>query len=323
MQPTWTSIVREAVKDTAALSYLLDQPVAKLDYPLFIPRPFLEKIKKAGPKSALWKQFIPHENEQLHTGGLFDPIADQKHSPTPMIVHRYEKKCLFLPTTVCPVICRYCFRKNELAEKSALFQSDYQAAFDYLRSHEEIEEVIFSGGDPFMLSTKKLSELVAEISQIKHIRYLRFHTRFPMIIPERFDEQTLQWLQNIQTSFERVSFVVHANHASEFDDQVEQALRDIGRTGTSVFSQSVLLSGINDSVEDLTLLFKAIIKAKVQPYYLHHPDDALGAQHFRLELEKGAELYAETKKLLPGWAVPRYVVEQAQGLGKIDVLTLV
>jgi lysine 2,3-aminomutase len=322
MESNWTQIIRDAVKDTAELSLILDHPIPQLDYPLFLPRPFLEKIKKAGPKSALWKQFIPHENEFLMNGGLFDPIADQLHSPTPMIVHRYPNKALFLPTTTCPVICRYCFRKNELANKNELFQPQFEQAFEYLQSHPEIEEIIFSGGDPFMLSTKKLANFVERLSEIKHLRYLRFHTRFPTIVPERFDSELLGWLEGIQDKFERLVIVVHTNHVSELDRPVTNTLNKIIDTGVALYSQSVLLKNVNDSVDDLVLLFKAIIRAKITPFYLHHPDNAMGAQDFCLELERGAQLYTQVKKRLPGWAVPRYVIERPEGLGKVDVLSL-
>lgn len=320
--PQWTDIVRTSVRDVAELSLLLDHPVAKLDYPLFLPRPFLERIKKAGPESALWKQFIPHVDEVLKTGGLFDPIADEKHSPVPMIVHRYEKKCLFLPTTTCPVICRYCFRKNELAEKTELFSPRYQQAFDYLKAHQEIEEVILSGGDPLMLSDSKLEELVGKISQIEHIKYLRFHTRFPVIIPERIEAQLLHWLKLIQEKFEKVIFVIHVNHHSELTPEVILALKKLKKTGVEVLTQTVLLKDINDTVEELQLLFKAIITAQALPYYLHHPDDVLGGQHFKLSLQQGSQLYLALKRVLPGWALPRYVIEQPEGAGKVDVLSL-
>lgn len=318
----WTSVVRSAIKTSRELSAFLDHPVPHLQYPLFLPLPLLEKIKQSGPGSALWLQFIPHQSEQTVSGGLFDPIADEKHSPVPLIVHRYKKKCLFLPTTKCPVICRYCFRKNELSQQGALFQPDFEKAFHYIEGHPEIEEVIFSGGDPFMLSTEKLKSLIERLRQITHIRYIRFHTRYPMIIPQRFDAETLNWLAKINLEFERVTLVTHLNHASELDDEIRKTFMALSDTKIALLSQSVLLKGVNDTVEDLVELFQAIAKTPVNPYYLHHPDNTLGGQHFCVELSRGAQLYQEMKKDLPGWAIPKYVVEQQDGRGKIDVLSL-
>lgn len=173
-----------------------------------------------------------------------------------------------------------------------------------------------------MLSHSKLEEITERLSQLEHVKYLRFHTRFPVIIPERIEPKFLQWLKKIQENFDKIIFVIHVNHQSELTPEVTLAMKKLKQTGVEVLTQSVLLKNINDSVEELTSLVKAILAAHALPYYLHHPDDVLGGQHFKLSLQEGVQLYLALKQVLPGWALPRYVIEQPEGAGKVDVLSL-
>lgn len=313
------SSLRQAFKSSRELASYLETQLPELDYPVLVPRSLAQKIKRAGPDSALWKQFVPDEKEALNAG-LDDPIADALHSPTPMIVHRYKSRALYLPTQTCPVICRYCFRKNELYTEHEAFGGNRHQAINYLKEHSEIKELIFSGGDPLILSTAKLREHLQELKAIPHLKYLRFHTRTPVILPERIDDEFLGLLFELVQSFVRVTVVVHCNHADEIDPQVAQACQKMRQKGVFILSQSVLLAGVNDQLEELIQLFDKLVEIGVQPYYLHHPDDARGAQHFMLELEKGQKLMGDLRQYLPGWALPRYTMERPQGEGKIDAM---
>lgn len=317
----WTNLFRQAIKSVRELASYLEVELPELDYPTLVPLPLAKKIKLAGPGSALWKQFVPHEQESLDDG-LDDPISDAKFSPVPMIVHRYQSRALYFPTQLCPVICRYCFRKNELYTDHQAFGHQRQQALSYLKKHSEIQEVILSGGDPFILSTSKLQSHLQGLEEIHHLKYLRFHTRTPVIIPERIDREFLRLLRHVKKKYVRVSIVIHCNHPDEIDSRVEKACQEMAEAGVSLLSQSVLMRGVNDDIDTLTELFEKLVSLGIRPYYLHHPDNARGTQHFKLDLKEGQALVSQLRQCLPGWALPRYTIEQNDGLGKIDAMNL-
>lgn len=318
----WMNSFRQAIKSSRELSNYLNVDLPELDYPVLVPLGLAKKIKKAGPDSALWKQFVPHEHESFHDG-LDDPIADADHSPVPMIVHRYQNRALYFPTQRCPVICRYCFRKNELYTEHEAFGQKRLQALSYLKEHPEINEVILSGGDPFILSTAKLATHLEGLEDVAHLKFLRFHTRAPVVLPERIDNELLELLENAQKKYLRVTVVIHCNHPDELDTEVKLACRQMIERGISVLSQSVLMKGVNNDIDTLTMLCEKLVAMGVRPYYLHHPDDARGAQHFRLNLEEGQSLVSQLRQRLPGWALPRYTLEQPHGQGKVDASNLV
>jgi lysine 2,3-aminomutase len=313
----WQVIYQNALKSGAELEAFFQAPFPKLSYPICIPLPLAERIKLRGLDSPLARQFLPHKDELL-PGGLVDPIGDHQHSPTPQIVHRYGSRALLMPTTVCPVICRYCFRKNELYSDDELFKPKLEEALNYLKGHEEIEEVILSGGDPLMLSDKKLAQLIERLVQIPHLRFLRFHTRALTTLPERFSSRLLTVLNRAAKRFDRVSLVFHLNHASELSPKSLKIVGKLRKMSLDLYSQSVLLHGINDSTDTLYELFSSLAQVGITPYYLHHPDSTQGARHFMVALETGRRLYAPLREKLPGWALPRYVLEIPDGGGKTD-----
>jgi len=315
---TWQESLRKAIKSQRELNHFFQTEFAETPYPIFLPLKLAEKIRSLGLDSPLAKQFLPHKDE-LVSGGLVDPIGDHRHSPTPMIVHRYESRALFLPTNRCPIICRYCFRKNELYEtQDPLFKPELTVALEYLTTHTEINEVIFSGGDPFMLSNEKLSEYLSQLEKIPHLKYLRFHTRFGVLVPERFDDELIQILKKAQTHFDKLMIVIHTNHPAEWDEENLQLVQNLVAAGFDLRTQSVLLKGVNDDPQVLVDLFAPLIKRGLTPYYLHHPDQVKGAQHFRLTLQTGRQIYSQLRRKLPGWAMPRYMVDLPEGEGKVE-----
>jgi lysine 2,3-aminomutase len=313
---TWTEEFRDSLKSTKDLRDFFGVDFPEVTYPLFIPHTFAEKIRGAGPDSPLWKQFLPSIEENDESGRL-DPIGDKVHAQNNQLIHRYENRVLFTPTTICPVLCRYCFRKNELSANDEIFQQKFQEAKKYLEENAEINEIIFTGGDPFILSNEKLAFYLQELSEVSSLKYVRFHTRTPIILPSRIDEGLIAILQSAQAMFKRAMVMIHINHISELTSDVIEAIELLTEHHIEVFTQTVLLKGINDTTEDLYQLFSLLADLKVQPYYLHHPDEARGAMHFYLSLEEGRKIFAPLHNILPGWALPQYVLDIPGGEGKI------
>lgn len=315
---SWTQEFREAIKTTEELSKFLETELPKTRYPIFIPRKFAARIKSAGPMSALWKQFVPSELENSELG-LIDPIGDSVCSEDRGIVHRYQNRLLFFPTSICPIQCRYCFRKNELHEGEELFRPKKKILENYLAAHTEVNEVIFSGGDPLILSDEIFFNWVDLISKFSHIKYIRFHTRTPIILPSRLNADFLGRLESYNERFEKIIFVVHSNHASEISDEVRLANELWKKSPFEFLTQSVLLAGVNDSAEALSELIDEFLQLGMRPYYLHHPDQARGAMHFTLSQVKGLEILRQLRTKVSGWALPHYVVDSPEAHGKRPV----
>lgn len=314
----WTAKFQESFRDLASLSAFLgwDAPsrVEKI-YPLFVPRDLAHKMKAQGPEGVLAREFYPHQDELIDQGYV-DPIGDKRFHVAPQLIHRYPNRVLFTATNICPVHCRYCFRKNELSPGDELFGQDFEKTLSYLNEHAEVTEVIFTGGDPLTLSDQKLDRYLEAFSKISHLQDVRFHTRYPVILPERIDESFISLMAKWSAHFRTVTIAVHANHVDEFSEASSRALKLLAGTHIQLLSQTVLLKGVNDSGEDLTKLMELFIDHKVRPYYLHHPDQVRGGMHFYLSLEEGRKIYQTLRKRLPGWAIPQYVIDVPGGHGK-------
>ncbi len=328
MVSDWNNDYKNALKTSAAYSEFFKNHFSESElaehnsviekYAFHLPLKIAEKIRTSGPKSALAKQFLPHTDEVNNRSGMYDPIGDQAHAQGGQLIHRYESRALFAPTTVCPVMCRYCFRKNELNAKDDLFDADFTQTIQYLKSHPEIEEIIFTGGDPLVLSNQKLEFYLSAFAEIKTIKYIRFHTRFLNTIPSRIDDGLISILKDASTKFESVIIAAHTNHLDEFDVEVDSAYAKLKAAPVQLLTQTVLLKGVNDSAEILTELFKKIISLGWRPYYLHHPDQVKGGMHFYLPLEEGRKIYAQLRQKLPGWGIPHYVIDIPDGHGKVS-----
>lgn len=323
----WTSEFSLAFRNVRDLYHFLDWKLSPVlekvsdTYPVFVPRSLASRIKDQGPEGVLAREFLPHELE-LDPGfvkaGLEDPIGDKEYFKAPQLIHRYKNRALFTPTSICPVHCRYCFRKNELNAADELFQKDFEKTLSYLKEHSEITEIIFTGGDPFTLSNERLIKCLTAFSEISSIKDIRFHTRYPVILPERFDNNLLNLLSSFKKSFRTISIAVHVNHIDEIDEAVRTGIKKLSETGVQLLSQTVLLKDINDTKETLLALFNELISLKVRPYYLHHPDQVKGGLHFYLPLKYGRELYQTLREELPGWAIPHYVIDVPGGHGKVS-----
>jgi lysine 2,3-aminomutase len=287
-----------------------------------LPFDLEQEIKRLGPESALAKQFIPsleEKEDETQEQGKLDPIGDTFHTKMPGLIHRYPHKVLLLVTNHCPVICRFCFRKNLLEEPSRFSLSKTAA---YIEQHPEVNEVILSGGDPLIYSNEKLLELFQTLSTISHVKYARIHTKVPIVLPSRITKECIEGLQKIKKLYTRFILVVHINHPEDLYQNSVEALTKLVSSGIEIKSQSVLLKGINDNPQILKCLFQKLIEMGISPYYLHHTDPVKGGMHFMVDLEEGKRIYQELRLHLPSWACPRYVIEQENGGGKVDVMSL-
>ncbi len=269
------------------------------------------------PDDPIGRQFVPDPAELIVADfESLDPIADDALSPVKGVVHRYADRALLKPLLVCPVYCRFCFRREHVGPAGGLLtDAELDAAYAWFADHPAITEVILTGGDPLMLSPRRLRAIIAALSSIPHIRTLRIHTRVPVADPARLsdavadalDTETPLWL------------VVHANHAREFSADAHAALTRVRRRGIPLLGQSVLLRGVNDSAEALEALFRAMLAARVKPYYLHQLDAAPGTARFHVPIAEGQRLLASLRGRVTGLAWPTYILDIPGGHGKVPI----
>ncbi len=270
------------------------------------------------PNDPIAKQFIPDLRElETRPEELADPIGDAKHSPLPGLVHRHKDRVLLKLVNVCPVYCRFCFRREMVGPVQITGQASepnlLQDARDYIESHPEIWEVIFTGGDPFILSPRRAREAAESLAAIDHVKILRWHTRMPVVDPERVSDALIQ---AIKVKSATTIVVLHANHPRELGPEAQAAIDRLVDAGIPVLSQSVLLKGVNDDIATLEALMRRFVELRVKPYYLHHADLAPGTAHFRTSLEKGRELMRDLRARASGLAQPTYVVDIPGGYAK-------
>jgi lysine 2,3-aminomutase len=277
-----------------------------------------ELIDPADSADPIAAQFVPSAAE-LTTAPveLADPIGDGRWSPVPGIVHRYPDRALLKPILLCPVYCRFCFRREQVGRKAdaVLSPKALAGALDYIRGRPEIWEVILTGGDPLLLSPRRLAAIVRALDAIPHVAVIRIHTRVPVVDPQRVRPALVAAL----TAEKAVYVVIHANHPRELTPPVRQAVMRLLRAGIPVLSQSVLLRGVNDDAAVLEALFRGLVAMRVKPYYLHHPDLARGTAHFRLGIDEGQRLVGALRGRLSGLCQPSYVLDIPGGYGKVPI----
>ncbi|WP_147094394.1 lysine-2,3-aminomutase-like protein [Swaminathania salitolerans] len=280
-----------------------------------IPPAFLDLIET--PDDPIGRQVVPSP-EELATAPWerYDPIGDDALSPVPGIVHRYEDRALLKPLLVCPLYCRFCFRREHVGPDGGLLSDDaLETALAWLASHPAIREVILTGGDPLMLSPRRLRHIVSRLSAIDHIETIRIHSRVPVADPRRVDTAMLDALETDRAMW----IVLHANHARELTEDARASLRRIQSRAIPVLSQSVLLRGVNDTPSSLEALLRAFVAARVKPYYLHQLDPAPGTSHFHVPIEEGRALLRTLRGRVTGLAWPTYVLDIPGGAGKVPL----
>jgi len=271
------------------------------------------------PGDAVARQFIPDAAElatlDVERG---DPIGDDAMSPVEGVVHRYPDRVLLKLVHVCPVYCRYCFRREMVGPRGrgTLSPQAQQAALDYIRRHDRIWEVILTGGEPLLLSARRLRAAMRALAAIDHVKVVRVHTRCPVVAPERI---TADLVRALKASGKATYVVIHANHVRELSPAARAACGRLADAGIPLLSQSVLLRGVNDDPAALDALLRALVECRVKPYYLHHGDLAPGTAHFRTTLDEGRALMRALRGTLSGIAQPTYVLDIPGGFGKVPV----
>jgi lysine 2,3-aminomutase len=298
---------------SAASRPALDAVAAR--YAIAVP-PALQALI-AAPDDPIFRQFIPDPAELItapHESS--DPIADEALSPVPGIVHRYPDRALLKPLLACPVYCRFCFRREQVGpDGGVLSDSALETAYAYLEAAPGIREVILTGGDPLILSPRRLGAILRRLGSIPHLEVLRIHTRAPVADPALVTEALAEAL-DVETP---LFLCLHANHARELTPSVGAALRRLQRRGIPVLGQSVLLAGVNDSEAALGELFRAMLRMRIKPYYLHQLDAAPGTARFSVPPERGREILANLRGHISGTALPTYIFDRPGGLGKIPL----
>lgn len=316
----WRQLLAESVRQPAELCRLLALPDTRAaeaaraaeQYPLLVPRPFLERIRPDDPNDPLLRQVLPQAEECRATPGYSaDPLGEIAACRADGWLQKYHGRSLILATDRCAVHCRYCFRRHLRASRHSC---DYRgglagrvrAALDRARPDGALDEIILSGGDPLVFDDAELAVSFRTLARVRSLKRLRIHTRLPVVVPQRVTEGLLVALRCTRLA---TVVVVQVNHAQEIDADVAESLGRLIDAGVPVLSQSVLLAGVNDSVESLAALFRRLVDLRVMPYYLHQLDPVAGAAHFEVPIEQGCRMVAALRAVLPGYAVPRYVRE--------------
>lgn len=311
--PVWRLIQRQNFTDCQELAAFLEldeKALSKVlfapDFPLNVPRRLAEKMAKNSLDDPLVRQFLPLKDELKEAAGFtLEPVEDFRFRKGRRLLQKYSQRALLLATPACVMNCRFCFRRNfDYLENESFFEEELRA----IEQDSTLSEIILSGGDPLSLGDEKLDLLLQRLSLIPHLKRLRFHTRFPIGIPERIDSSFLALLKRCAL---QIIFVIHCNHALELDQDVLSALKKVQSLGIPVLNQNVLLKGVNDDIQTLKTLMQTLADNGILPYYLHQLDKVKGAAHFEVEEARGKELMTEIGRSLSGYALPKYVKEIA------------
>lgn len=319
---SWQEQLADLVTDLGELLAALELDPAQLtvsgealrDFPLRVPRPYLARMKPRDPHDPLLLQVLPQAQELLATPGYtLDPLGEAPANKHSGLLHKYEGRVLLIATQSCAIHCRYCFRRHFPYAENRPGRAQWQETFDYIAADASISEVILSGGDPLAVSNAYLQWMVDALLAIPHVQRLRIHTRLPIMLPARVDSALLQMLGQRR---QQVVMVLHANHAQEFDAEVDAACARLRAAGVHLLNQSVLLKGVNDSVAALAALSERLLAAGVLPYYVHMPDKVQGTAHFDVTDSEAHALMQALHARLPGYLVPRLVREESGKPGK-------
>ena len=286
-------------------------------YALALTADVAELIDPADPRDPIARQFVPAAAElDARPEEMADPIGDDAHSPVEGVVHRYPDRVLLKPVHVCAAYCRFCFRREVVGRARALSRAQLDAAMAYIRAHSEIWEVILTGGDPLVLSPRRLKQLVEALAAIEHVKVVRVHTRMPVVEPSRV---TAALVRALRAPGKATYVVLHANHARELTPEARAACARVVDAGIPMLSQTVLLRGVNDEAAVLGELVRALVECRVKPYYLHHGDLAPGTAQWRTGIDEGQALMRALHGRLSGLCQPTYVLDIPGGHGKSPI----
>ncbi|MCD7100319.1 EF-P beta-lysylation protein EpmB [Stenotrophomonas sp. MMGLT7] len=320
--PRWQRLWREAVRDPLELLAMLGLDAqaagisgqAAAQFALRVPRGFVARMRRGDRHDPLLRQVLPLDEEMRSVPGFgLDAVGDGAARKATGVIQKYRGRALLVATGSCAVHCRYCFRRHFPYAEETAARDGWREAVAAIAADPDIDEVLLSGGDPLSLATPKLAELTDALRAIPHIRRLRIHSRLPVVLPERIDAELLQWLRSLPWP---LAFVIHANHANEFDASVDAAMAALRGTGATLLNQAVLLRGVNDDVDALAALSERSFAGGVLPYYLHQLDRVAGVAHFEVSDARARELHRELAAQLSGYLVPKLVREVAGDSGK-------
>ena len=313
---SWQQILSQSVTRPEQLLERLGLPVERwLDgaqaghklFPIRVPEPFIERMQPGNPDDPLLRQVLPLLEETAEQPGFVrDPLQEDNAIQTTGLIRKYRSRALLMVTGQCAINCRYCFRRHFPYGSQKIGPDDRRQVIDTLQQSPEINEIIFSGGDPLAVNDQLLASWAQQLDTVPHLRRLRIHSRLPVVIPQRVNDQLLEWLSNTRL---QTVLVVHINHPAEIDDATREAFRKLKAAGVTLLNQSVILHGVNDSVATLAQLSESLFEAGVLPYYLHAFDQVAGAHHFDVSDARAATLVRELMEQLPGFLVPKLVRE--------------
>ena len=317
-EKNWQSQLSDLITDPSELLHVLELSSEQLlsgaimaseQFKLRVPRAFVRKMQVGNPLDPLLLQVLPHHLElEEHPEFVTDPLGEEAANLMPGVLHKYQSRFLLTLTGACAIHCRYCFRRHFPYQENLPKNEDWLKIKHHIEQNPSINEVILSGGDPLTLSNRKLALWIERLSSLDQIKILRIHSRVPIVIPNRLDEEFISILKNSRL---RIIVVIHSNHASELDDYTCSKLLQLSLHHITVLNQAVLLKGVNDSAQSLTELSYRLFEARVMPYYLHVLDKVKGAQHFDLRSSQIDQIYNDVLASLPGYLVPKLVREIA------------
>jgi len=323
----WQEQLTSLVTTPEALFNILNLPESMLpaarkaaaQFPLRVPRAYLDKIQPERIDDPLLRQIMPIDDELREiTGFSLDPLQETGSNPVSGVIHKYHGRVLFIAAPQCAIHCRYCFRRHFNYTDNSPSRNQWEAALDYVRENTEIDEVILSGGDPLSVSDRQIEWLLSQLDAMPQITRIRIHSRLPIVLPDRVTCSELAPI--LQNSKKQMILVVHCNHPQELAADVSTALLALKDTGTTLLNQTVLLRGVNDNAPVLTELSKKLFSNGVLPYYLHLLDKVSGTAHFDLSKRSALQIHAKLQATLPGYLVPKLVREEAGAAHKTLIL---
>lgn len=314
----WKALVRDTVNTPEKLAAALDVDVEEMrkiheEFPIRINPYYLSLIEEVG--DPIWKQVVPDSRELVATG-VEDPLHEDDDSPVPNITHRYPDRVLFYVNYMCPIYCRFCTRKRKVGDPHSIPDDNVETGLAYIREHTEIRDVIISGGDPLMLTDKKIDYIVGGLREIEHLEIIRIGSRVPVTLPQRITSELCAILKKYHPFY----INTHFNHPREVTPESSKACEMLADAGIPMGNQAVLLRGVNDQPMVMVELMKKLLAIRVKPYYIYQADLVFGTDHFRTSVEKGLEIIAALRGHISGLGVPHYVVDAPGGGGKIALI---
>ena len=322
---SWQTALANAIRDPNELLQLLELSEGEYKKQLYLPdnfkllvsRSYIKKMKKGDWDDPLLRQVLPIQDEaKIVAGFVADPVGDLNAVISSGVLQKYQGRVLLITTGACAIHCRYCFRRHFPYANSMPDKDKWQETLLSIQKDKSIHEVILSGGDPLMIPDERLQIMCEDIAKISHIKTLRFHTRMPIVLPERINSAFLRWTKKLPI---KKVMVIHANHANELDQDVGAYLKKLHEADFTLLNQSVLLKGVNDNVNALSELSHRLFSFQVLPYYLHQLDKVEGAAHFEVDRAEAIQLQKRLKKCLPGYLVPRLVEEISGERSKLAI----